>query len=112
MGRTHDRQIVCWRPPVALVLCLQAVNQFGLDGPAFLMERGPREGTRRPRPPRPEPCDRGAGRTPSGGFFEALGLAELRGMGVTPRRRVPRGRSDGGWPWASQPGVRPGPLPG
>ena len=37
MGRTHARQLVLLAGAGALVLCLQAVNQFGLDGPAFWM---------------------------------------------------------------------------
>ncbi|HWD71309.1 MAG TPA: hypothetical protein VG779_02170 [Actinomycetota bacterium] len=37
MGRTHSRQLVLLAGAGALVLCLQAVNQFGLDGPAFWM---------------------------------------------------------------------------
>src|SRR5260370_34293400 len=37
MGRTHSRQLVLLAGAGALALCLQAVNQFGLDGPAFWM---------------------------------------------------------------------------
>jgi ABC-2 type transport system permease protein len=37
MGRTHARQLVLLGGAGALALCLQAVNQFGLDGPAFWM---------------------------------------------------------------------------
>jgi ABC-2 type transport system permease protein len=37
MGRTHARELVLLAGAGALVLCLQAVNQFGLDGPAFWM---------------------------------------------------------------------------
>ena len=37
MGRTRSRQLVLLAGAGALVLCLQAVNQFGLDGPAFWM---------------------------------------------------------------------------
>jgi ABC-2 type transport system permease protein len=37
MGRTHPRQLVLLAGAGTLVLCLQAVNQFGLDGPAFWM---------------------------------------------------------------------------
>src|SRR5260370_29411447 len=36
-GRTHSRQLVLLAGAGALALCLQAVNQFGLDGPAFWM---------------------------------------------------------------------------
>ena len=37
MGRTHARELVLLAGAAALVLCLQAVNQFGFDGPAFWM---------------------------------------------------------------------------
>jgi len=37
MGRTHARELVLLAGAGVLILSLQAVNQFGLDGPAFWM---------------------------------------------------------------------------